>query len=114
CLCMEARPLFEALEEPHGLAGTLAWLARIAFIRGDRRAGRQLLEERLVICRKLGEAERPSRAPGWMGHLWRGQGGQGRGGAGGAALGGGWAGGRAVSWEDAVASALSPADGGRT
>jgi hypothetical protein len=73
-LCVEARPLFEDLVEPVGLAGTLEWLASIASRRGDRRAARALLEERLATCRALGETELLLHALGGMGHLERDEG----------------------------------------
>jgi hypothetical protein len=46
-------------------------LARIALSRGDRRAARPLLEERLALCRELGESEALIHALGAMGHLER-------------------------------------------
>jgi hypothetical protein len=72
--CVEARQLFEELGDPIGLAGTLEWLARFALQRGDCRAARPLLEERLAICRELGGSEALIHALGGMGHLERDEG----------------------------------------
>jgi predicted ATPase/DNA-binding SARP family transcriptional activator len=73
-LCVEARPLFEELDEPVGLAEALRWLASVAMKRGDRRAARPLLEERLAICRKLGESDSLIHTLGGLGHLERDEG----------------------------------------
>jgi predicted ATPase/DNA-binding SARP family transcriptional activator len=73
-LCVEARPLFEELGEPVGLAEALRWLASVAMKRGDRRAARPLLEERLAICRELGESYSLIHTLGGLGHLERDEG----------------------------------------
>jgi predicted ATPase/DNA-binding SARP family transcriptional activator len=70
-LFVEARPLFEGLNEPAGLISTLNWLARIALKRGDRGAARSMYEEHLAICRQWGDASRLFHALGGMGHLER-------------------------------------------
>ena len=45
-----------------------------AFSRGDRQAARPLLEERLAICRKLGESDWLIHTLGGLGHLARDEG----------------------------------------
>jgi tetratricopeptide (TPR) repeat protein len=72
--CLEARPLLVELEQPVGLASTLAEMAGIAQRRGDPRAARALLEERLAICRKLGNSDLLVHALGALGNLERGEG----------------------------------------
>jgi non-specific serine/threonine protein kinase len=73
-LCVEARPLFEELGEPAGLAEALRWLASVAMKRGDRQVARPLLEERLAICRELGESYSLIHTLGGLGHLERDEG----------------------------------------
>src|SRR5262249_15340579 len=69
--CVEARQHLEKLGEPIGLIRTLAEMAGLAVRRGDRRAARALLEERLAICRTLGKSDLLVHALGAMGHLER-------------------------------------------
>jgi non-specific serine/threonine protein kinase len=70
-LLVEARPLFEELNEPAGLISTLNWLAVIALKRGDRGAARSMYDEHVAICRHWGDASRLFHALGGMGHLER-------------------------------------------
>src|SRR5262249_39020603 len=67
----EARQLYEELRDPFGRAVSLACLAGIALKRGDRRAARSLLEERLALCRALGNSEQLLHALGALGHVER-------------------------------------------
>jgi non-specific serine/threonine protein kinase len=74
----EARQLFEELDIPLGRTSTLACLAGIAVKRGDRRAVRALLEERLALCRQQSYTDPLVHALGAMGHLERDEGDYGR------------------------------------
>jgi hypothetical protein len=60
------------------LTTSLAEMAGVALKRGDPRAARVLLEERLAICRKLGDSDLLVHALGAMGHLERDEGDYGR------------------------------------
>src|SRR5262249_748592 len=73
-LCVEARPLYGGLGEPAGVAHSLEWMAGIAMMREDRQTARVLAEERLAICRKVGELYSLIHALGALGHLERDEG----------------------------------------
>jgi predicted ATPase/DNA-binding SARP family transcriptional activator len=71
---VEARQRMEAVGNRVGLARALEFMAAVAMWRGDRQAGRPLLEERLALCRKLGDSDLLIHALGAMGHLARDEG----------------------------------------
>jgi hypothetical protein len=71
---MEALQQMRELGNPLGLAGWLEWLAGIALSRRDCQTARPLLEERLAICREVGDAGLLIHALGGMGHLARDEG----------------------------------------
>jgi non-specific serine/threonine protein kinase len=70
----EARQQMVALGDRDGLIRALDVMAGAALWRGDREAGRPLLEERLAICRELGASDLLIQALGAMGHFVRDEG----------------------------------------
>jgi non-specific serine/threonine protein kinase len=67
----EARQRMRALGDLVGLADALEWLAATADRRGERTTCQQLQEERLAICRQLGDPHLLIHALGAMGHFLR-------------------------------------------
>src|SRR5262249_55783521 len=75
---LEARQLMEALGDSVALVRVLEILAGIPLRRRDLPAARKLLEERLAICRRLGNPALLVHSLGGMGHIERDEGNYGR------------------------------------
>jgi predicted ATPase/DNA-binding SARP family transcriptional activator len=73
-LGLEARERLEMLGNRVDLARAVDLLAGAALQRGDREAGRPLLEERLAICREWGASDHLIHALGAIGHFARDEG----------------------------------------